>query len=56
MVFSNGASVVSLSMVDCNREPSQYCQGVLLFRGLGVTAEEEELLASGILFNFTLQS
>lgn len=45
----------SLSMVDCDREPSQDCQRVLLFRGLGVSAEEEELLTSGILFNFTLQ-
>lgn len=52
--FSNGAS---LSIVDCNREPSQDCQRVLLFRGLCVAAgeEEEESLTPGIVFNFSLK-
>lgn len=51
--FSNGAG---LSIVDCNREPSQDCQRVLFFRGLSVAAgEEEESLTSGTVFNFSLK-
>lgn len=48
MSFSNGSS---LSIRDCNREPSQDCQRVLLFRGLNVAAGQEESLTSGIVFN-----
>lgn len=48
MSFSNSSS---LSIRDCNREPSQDCQRVLLFRGLNVAAGQEESLTSGIVFN-----
>lgn len=50
--FNNSAS---LSIVDCNREPSQDCQRLLLFRGLSVAAGEEESLTSGVVFHFSLQ-